>query len=571
MQHARALRRSVLLALSLLSACAASDIGPDDARVSARTGAPGASGAFLTGRFAALQQDMGHATDDFLFALKTDPDNPELQQQAFLSTLLTGRADAVRLARTQANNPAAQLLLADTDAREGRWASAEVRYSALPRQGLTQVLQPLLVAWAQQGQGHTDAALATLRPFVEGNRLRALYSLHAAMIADLGLRVTDAARLYRIAQIEFGGMNLELARTLASWQARQGHAAEAAQTLQSLTESSDELAIAGPAVAADAANRQIRKATDGIAEAYLSLAAALRAQDAGDFAIVLLRLALDMRPDLTAARLLMADVVDGGKRPEVALAVLRPVAPDDPLVGVVRLRRAALTERMGQTEDALRMLDQTARDYPARPEPLAMQGDILRSKRRFPDAVEAYNVAIARVPHPGRNTWPLFYDRAIALERAHQWTRAEADFNRALELSPEQPYVLNYLGYSWTEQNRNLPKARQMIERAVELRPNDGSILDSLGWVTLRQGDVKGAIRSLEHAVELQSEDATVNGHLGDAYWAAGRKLEAQFQWRRALNLKPDQDDVPKLEAKLRESEQALGAPAPATAQRVTP
>lgn len=571
MQHARALRRSVLLALSLLSACAASDIGPDDAQVSARAGAPGASGAFLTGRFAALQQDMGHATDDFLTALKTDPDNPELQQQAFLSTFLTGRPDAVRLARTQANNPAAQLLLADTDAREGRWASAEARYSALPRQGLTQVLQPLLVAWAQQGQGHTDAALATLRPFVEGTRLRALYSLHAAMIADLGLRVTDAARLYRIAQIEFGGMNLELARTLASWQARQGHAAEAAQTLQSLTESSDELAIAGPAVAADAANRQIRKATDGIAEAYLALAAALRAQDASDFAIVLLRLALDMRPDLTAARLLMADVVDGGKRPEVALAVLRPVAPDDPLIGVVRLRRAALTERMGQTEDALRMLEQIARDYPARPEPLAMQGDILRSKRRFADAVEAYNVAIARVPHPGRNAWPLFYDRAIALERAHQWTRAEADFNHALELSPEQPYVLNYLGYSWTEQNRNLPRARQMIERAVELRPNDGSILDSLGWVTLRQGDVKGAIRSLEHAVELQSEDATVNGHLGDAYWAAGRKLEAQFQWRRALNLKPDQDDVPKLEAKLRESEQALGAPAPATAQRATP
>lgn len=572
MQHARALRRSVLLALSLLSACAASDIGPLDAALSQRASAPGASGAFLTGRFAALQHDMNHAADDFLTALKTEPNNPELQQQAFLSTLLVGRAEAVRLAHGQPGNPAAQLLLGDTDARNGNWAHAEERYAALPRQGLTQVLQPLLVAWAQQGQGHTDAALSTLRPFVEGQRLRAVYALHAAMIADLGLRAAEAARLYRTAQIEFGGMNLQLARTLASWQARQGHAAEAAQTLLALTESSGELAISGPAIAADAGNRQVRKATDGIAEAYLALAAALRAQDASDFAIVLLQLALDMRPDLTAARLLMADIVDGGKRPEAALAVLKPVASNDPLIGVVRLRRAVLTERTGQTEDALRQLDQIARDYPTRPEPLAFEGDILRSKRRFTDAVEAYNTAIARVPHPGSNAWPMFYDRAIAQERAHQWPKAEADFNRALELSPEQPYVMNYLAYSWTEQGRNLPRARQMLERAVELRPNDGSILDSLGWVTLRQGDTKGAIKLLEHAVELQSEDATVNGHLGDAYWAAGRKLEAQFQWRRALNLKPDQDDVPKLEAKLHESEQALGmAATPATAQRATP
>jgi Flp pilus assembly protein TadD len=233
----------------------------------------------------------------------------------------------------------------------------------------------------------------------------------------------------------------------------------------------------------------------------------------------------------------------------------------------VQLRRAALTEQLGNTDDALRQLDQLARLYPDRPEPLTLKADILRSKRRFADAVTAYDEAVARIPHPTDANWPLFYDRGIALDRAHQWPRAEADFLHALELSPDQPYVLNYLGYSWTEQGRNLARAKQMIERAVQERPNDGSIVDSLGWVALRQGDVPAAVHQLERAVELDSEDATVNGHLGDAYWAAGRKLEAQFQWRRALNLNPEPDDVPKLEAKLRDGSAGTVKP-PATADK---
>jgi Flp pilus assembly protein TadD len=244
--------------------------------------------------------------------------------------------------------------------------------------------------------------------------------------------------------------------------------------------------------------------------------------------------------------------------------MLEPVGPNDPLIGIVELRRATLQERMGNTEEALRTLDQMARDYPDRPEPLAVKGDILRTKHRNADAVTAYDQAVARVPHPVAANWPLFYDRGIALERANNWPRAEADFRHALDLAPDQPYVLNYLGYSWTEQDRNLPQARQMIEKAVEQRPNDGSILDSLGWVTLRQGDVRGAVRWLERAVELDPEDPTVNGHLGDAYWAAGRKREANFQWRRALTLNPEPEDVPKLEAKLREGEPGAGANAAA-------
>jgi tetratricopeptide (TPR) repeat protein len=570
MQYRRPLRRSVFLVLSLLSACAAADgdsVNVTDSRHASDDARFGAAGAFLAGRFAATQSDLNFAADEFLKALAVEPHDAELQQQAFLATLMVGRPEAVKLAKEQPTNQAAGLLLGDDEAARGNWEAAESRFAALPRQGLTQVLQPLLIAWAQAGGGHTDAALATLKPYVEGPRLRGIYALHAAMIADLGNRPADATRLYHIAQTEFGGMNLELARTLASWQARQGNLAEARQTIAALVDASSDLAIASPALQKAVATRQVSKPTDGIAEAYLALAAALHAQDANDFAIVLLRLAIDLRPDFTPARMLAADIMDGGKHPQVALRMLAPVEADDPLIAVVRLRRASLAERMGNTDEALRELDQLAHDYPDRPEPLAIKGDILRAKHRNADAVVAYDAAVARLPHPIAANWPLFYDRGIALERANEWPRAEADFEHALRLSPDQPYVLNYLGYSWTEQGRNLAKARQMIERAVEQRPNDGSILDSLGWVTLRQGDVPGAVRWLERAVELSSEDSTVNGHLGDAYWAAGRKREAQFQWRRALNLNPEPEDVPKLEAKLRDGEQAAGTAAAAPSE----
>jgi tetratricopeptide (TPR) repeat protein len=566
MQYRRPVRRSVFLALSLLSACAASDGDATDATMADRSGARyGAAGSFLAGRFAATQNDLNFAADEFLKALAAEPHDAELQQQAFLATLMVGRPEAVGLAREQASNQAADLVLGDDAARRGNWDVAETRFAALPRQGLTQVLEPLLVAWAQQGGGRTDAALATLKPYVEGTRLRGVYALHAGMIADLAGRTADAARLYHVAQTEYGGTNLQLTRVLASWEARQGHPDEARRMLAELIASSTDLAIAGPALQRAAADREVSTATDGIAEAYLALAAALHAQDANEFAVVLLRLALDLRPDFTPARLLAADIMDGGKHPQTAEKMLAPIGDDDPLIGVVRLRRAALADRMGKTDEALADLDRLAHDYPDRPEPLAIKGDVLRAKHRDADAVVAYDAAVARLPNPAAGSWPLFYDRAIAEERSGNWARAEVDFEHALQLAPDQPFVLNYLGYSWTEQGRNLPRARQMIERAVEQRPNDGSILDSLGWVTLRQGDTAGAVRWLERAVELSSEDSTVNSHLGDAYWAAGRKREARYQWRRALNLNPEPEDVPKLEAKLRE-----GEPAPATTQAGT-
>lgn len=562
------MRRFALLAALGMSLCAAAPVDPSSPSPpppsSGRFLATGVYGAFLTGRFTAHEDDQDIAAESLLRALGTDPRNPELIQPAFIACLMAGRAEAVRLARLLPDVQAAQLLLVNQDIKTGSWDAAESRIRALPRQGLTQILQPMLLAWAQAGSGRTDAALTTLRPFLEGTRMRGIYALHAALINDIAGRNQEATRLYRMALSDGGAGSLRMAQILASWQVRQGQLAEAGQTLRGLAEAGQEMPVTVSALLGAANVRAVPRAADGVAEVFLGLAGSLGQQEAGEYAQLLLRLALDLRPDFTTARLLLAEVMEASKRYNGAGRILANVSPDDPINGIVRLRRAGLAERAGRTDEALRDLEQLARDYPDSPQSYATEADILRQNGRYADAVAAYDKAIARISSPKRGSWPLFYARGIAHDRAHDWHKAERDLTRAMELAPDQPFILNYLGYSWADQGVNLTKARALIEKAMAMKSNDGAITDSLGWVVFRQGDVGGAIKLLERAAELQPEDATINSHLGDAYWSAGRKREAQFQWRRALLFNPEPAEKVRLEAKLQDEPPEPGRPAPA-------
>ena len=570
MRRVRGAGRAGLLAIALLVTGAANDFGLDDGVPGSTFNPDSGFSAYLTGRYAEARGDLGIAADRYLDALARDPDSPDLKRQAFLALVLDGRKQATALARQLTDNPFAQVVLANEAAVAGEWDAAEARFAALPRQGLTQILQPLTTAWAQQGGGRAEAALAGLSPYIQGPRFRGVFALNGALIADLAGKPGDAAQLYRLAEAEYGGLNMRLGAILASWQARRGDPAEAQRYIRETVEANPDLSIAADALAANVATPVVTRATDGLAEVYLALAASVRQQEAVGFSTLLLRLALGLRPDLTAARLLAADLNVAAGQPRAALAVLQPVKPEDPLSGMVRLRRAGLTDAVetlaiqgrqdGQdrpvpppSAEAVKQLEQLARDYPSRSEPLAELGNLLRRHERFAEAAAAYDKAAAQLPAPGPADWPLFYQRGIALERSGRWEAAEASFQQALQLAPDQPMVLNYLAYSWTEKGMNLPEARRMLERAVELRPNDGAITDSLGWLLLRVGDTPGAVRLLEKAAEIQPEDATINAHLGDAYAATGRRREAEFQWHRALVLKPEAEEVARIEARLRD------------------
>lgn len=539
--------RLSLLATAALFIAGAGETPPSstEARMS------GAFGAYLAGRFAVQTRDLSIAAREFEQALRDDPTVPELNNQAFLAALLAGQPDVARLAATVPDNPVAQLVLADREGKAGNWAGAEAGFSALrPDQGLTQVLRPLLLAWAEFGQNHADAALATLAPFVDGLRFRGVYALHAALIADLAGRTEIAGRYYQIAATDYGQANLRLAIILSSWQARQGMLPEAQRTIGELANADGEFGMSRQGLEADVSRRAVASAADGLAEAYLAMAASLRQQN-NESAQAMIRLALDMRPNFAAARVVLSDIEATAKRPAAALEALASIPADDPLAPLVELRRAGLLDDNGQTDAAIAMLEKLAKEHPDRPEPLAQLGDVLRRKERFAAAATAYSDAIGKLGTPNRANWPLFYARGIALERADQWPKAEADLKYALELAPDQPSLLNYLAYSWTERGQHLDEAHDMLQRAMAARPNEGAYIDSFGWLLLRQGDTAGAIRELERAVSLETEDPTINAHLGDALAAAGRMREAEFQWRRALNLKPDAEETKRLNEKL--------------------
>nr|WP_255542786.1 tetratricopeptide repeat protein [Azospirillum sp. INR13] len=218
-----------------------------------------------------------------------------------------------------------------------------------------------------------------------------------------------------------------------------------------------------------------------------------------------------------------------------------------------RMREADSLARMNRNDDAIAVLKALSAERPERTDAVTRLGDIYRYAKRYDEAIPAYTTALERIGAPQERHWPLLYARAMSYEKTKQWPQAEADLQTALTLRPDEASLLNFLGYSWIDRGEHLDKARAMVERAVELRPRDGYIVDSLGWALYKLGDFEGAVAKLERAVELKPGDPTINDHLGDAYWRAGRRNEARFQWMRALRNADEDTDKAGIQAKLDE------------------
>jgi tetratricopeptide (TPR) repeat protein len=272
------------------------------------------------------------------------------------------------------------------------------------------------------------------------------------------------------------------------------------------------------------------------------LASALPADRNDWLPLIYARLAIALRPDHGDAILLAGDLLERSGQFALADAVYDTMPPDHPQYLGAQLGKANALARGGDVDAAIASLQDLSAEKPDSVLVYSALGDLLRREERFEAAAEAYTSALDQLDVVEERHWVLIYTRAIAFERMGQWERAEPEFRRALEFVPDEPQVLNYLGYSLIEKNRNLEEALGMIERAVEGEPDSGYIVDSLGWAYFRLGRYEEAVPVMERAVELLPTDPILNDHLGDVYWAVGREREARFQWRRALSFAPHPD-----------------------------
>jgi tetratricopeptide (TPR) repeat protein len=518
-------------------------------------------GSYLAGRHADRMRQVGLAADLYTLTLTFDPDNPELLRRTYYLSAIEGRMDeAVSLARRlvvlRPKEPLAGVTLALEDARSGNYRAAQERLEALPRNGFNNFIVPMLLAWTLAGQNKPDAAVAALKPLAERSGLKLLRDYHGALIYDRAGNMKAAAEFYAKAAPGKSASFVRIIEAIGAFHERSGRAAKAKDMyLAYQAAHPDTLLMRSPLAriaAGQRPERMIASVNAGLTEALFNLASLLHQENVHEIALILARMAGHVGPDLPILRLLIADILDSQGRGIEAVAAYDAIQMASPLSWSARLRAASILNSLEKTEAAVSRLRALAAERPDRADPLIALGDILRHKKRFREAIGAYDEALGRVTKVQERHWSLLYARGIALERSKEWARAESDFLRALEFKPLQPYVLNYLGYSWAEQGVQLTRALKMIEEAVKLRPGDGYFVDSMGWVLYRMGKFEGAVVHLERAAELRPHDPTINDHLGDAYWRVGRLKEARFQWRRVLLLNPEPGAIAAIEKKLK-------------------
>lgn len=517
------------------------------------------SGPFLAARQALLANDFGAARPYLIDVLAQDPANPVLLEQATQVHLALGDIPAAagfaaRMEAVGAQSQTARIArIADLLGRGERAAAlAEIEAGS----GIGPLVDGLLRAWLKVDGGRMAEALAAFDDLAGMQGMQAFGLYHKALAlahvgddegahAILGGGAAGPLQLTRRGTVA----HIQILTRLEEWEA-------AAQRIETAFGRDPDPEVAALRAAVEKRVPlefdTIRSATDGLADVFFDVASTLQGDASDLYTLIHARVAQHLRPDHTRAALLSGRLLDALQQPELAIGVYAAIPPGDPLHHHAETARAEALYRADRTEEARAVLEALTESHGHLATVHITLGDLLRRDSEFEAASAAYDAAIDLLGPPEPQHWVVYYTRAITRERSGRWPEAEADFRQALALNPDQPHVLNYLGYSLVEQRSNLDEALEMIERAVAGEPDNGYITDSLGWVLYRLGRYQEAVPYMERAAELLPVDPIVNDHLGDVYWAVGRRMEARFQWRRALSFGPADDlDMDRIRAKL--------------------
>ncbi len=529
-------------------------------------------GNYLSALIASADRDTPAAEVYYREALRADPRNPDLLERTFGAALSNGdeaSADSLgeRLLARDQNNNLARLAIAVHDIGQGQFAAARAHLGSADASRARDVTTALLTAWSYAGQSDLHHALDALDR-IHDRSVLAFRDYHAGLIAGLLGNSAEAERRLKSAY-DNDKNSLRFADAYARVLAGEGNLAGATKIYEDFAAIVPHHPLIEQALADLKANRTleplVHSAKDGAAEALYGLGSAGSRQGDELPALVYLRLSLYLRPSNDLAAVTLASLFEQLKQGDQVIAAYKMVPSSSPLKMSADIQIALELDAMGKNQEATQRLTEIVATRPHDVEALTALAELQRSAKKYVEAAATYDRAIAAVGIPQRDNWTLFYFRGICYERSKQWPKAEADFKKALELYPDQPLVLNYLGYSWVDQGMNLEEAFKMLRRAVELRPNDGYIVDSLGWAHYKLGQYAEAAGTLEKAIDLKPADPVLNDHLGDAYWRVNRRIEAHFQWNHARDMGPDPEDLPEILKKIKDGlpDLTTGAGAP--------
>ena len=519
-----------------------------------------ASGSYLAARHAGRQRNAAIEAAYYRAALKRDPKNSELLDRAFLSLVVGGDIDeavklAERVAQADKNDRVSRLVLGVNAIKRKQYPAARKDLAQSIRGPITDLTATLLSSWAMTGAGDSKGAVAAIDKLAGPDWYSIFKDLHAGMIYDFANNQAEAGkRLERAYKLDSSA--LRVVEAYGSWLSRNRPAAEALGVFEAFNKVLPRHPLVVEAMnkikAGEKLPALVPNAQAGAAEALYGLGASLGRRGGEDLGLVYLQLALHLAPNHPLALLSLADLYESIKKPDLAINVYERIPATSPLYRNASIQMAANLDALERAPEAEKRLEGLIKQHPEDSEAIVALGNILRGHKKFAECADVYSKGVANIPKPEKANWVMFYFRGICFERSKQWPKAEADLKKALELFPDQPHVLNYLGYSWVDQGINLDEGMAMIKKSVQQRPDDGYIVDSLGWAYYRIGNYEEAAKQLERAIELKPEDPTINDHLGDAYWRIGRTLEANFQWAHARDLKPDPEELPKIEEKLK-------------------
>jgi tetratricopeptide (TPR) repeat protein len=551
----------VAAAAALLAGCA---LQAGDPAQPGRDRQAEAFSTYLSARFAAGEHDLPQAARYYGLALGRDPANPSLLALSFFYSTTSGDFEAAdryaqAVVAATPDDRAARLALAVIGFKRKDYGDVRRQLAQSAKGPFTVLTLSLFDAWAAAAQ-HDKAGVDTdLAALTEQKGAESMAAFHTALLQDyLGNNaVAEAAYKKALASSAPTPRVLEAyGRFLES----RGRAADAEALYRAHINEGGLATVTGPGLARIAKNEKtgdkvesmIRSPADGAAEALFGIAASLTDAQNADVSILYLRMALYLRPDLGLAQVLLADRFETLRKFESAIAIYHAISADSPYFHMAQIQAALDEQRLGKNDDAIADLKKLVAAQPDQSESWVALGDTYRSSEKYAEAVSAYDRAARVIGTPARRDWPMFYARAMSKEKLHRLDESEADIEIALKLSPDQPELLNYLGYSWVDRGRKIPEALAMLEKARSLRPYDGYIVDSVGWAYYRLGRYDDAAKTLEAAVLLVPGDPTINDHLGDALWKAGRRIDARFQWNHAITFSDSDDDKAVIERKLK-------------------